>query len=328
MISSECNACGVCFSMCSCIEEDTKGFAKPKNDGYYPLSEENMVQQVISLCPQNAISLIEIENKTKKELFNEINDVLNQFKLPLPSKEELKIDKEKINIPIPFSRGEYQYIYNSSSKAMAAAKNEIDRLMYSQRANIVKNVLIEYKTDVILKYFSTKRQGNYFDKSLEKANEKMQEIAAKLQLSYPNIKIPNEYTVISVKKDKSYEYNLEYWDSYIQDYASHVLNGLSDSVYSLNSYTDYCDWDDSEEYAGTGLFGKDKYVTKYCYKDTQSAFKEMAKDLKGEIYYYISGELQERIKGLYEGLEAYNQCIHDEMRNQVKKIKEMLPEVK
>lgn len=327
VISDKCNGCGVCFSVCGCIEEDARGFAEPRNDGYYLPSEEDVVQQAVSLCPQKAISLVEIEHKTKKELFDEVYDALDRFKLPLPPKEALKMNKEEINIPIPIARGESQYIYNSSSKAMSAAKDEIDRLMYSQRANIVKNILIEYKTKVILKYFSTKRQGNYFDKALEEANKKMKEIVAKLQLSYPNVKIPDEFAVISVEKDKAYEYNLEYWDDYIQNYSAHVLNGLSDSVYSLKSYAGYCDWDDTEECAGTGLFGSTKYVTKYCYKDTESAFKEMANDLKGEIYYYISGELQERIKGLYEGLEAYNQRISQNMREQIRKIQEMLPEV-
>ena len=73
-ISRECNACGICFPVCTCIEENAKGYARVKNGGYYHFAKQQEVDLAVKRCPQRAISCQDILPKTKQEVFNHIND--------------------------------------------------------------------------------------------------------------------------------------------------------------------------------------------------------------------------------------------------------------
>ncbi len=95
-----------------------------------------------------------------------------------------------------------------------------------------------------------------------------------------HIKISKDFSNFTLKFNPNEADVIGYFKTGLEILQSNrVLQYLSGEYYSLSSYEIYFNTDDSEEYVGTGLFGNDKYITKYCFYNLKEAFETLAKDI-------------------------------------------------
>lgn len=288
--SDKCIACGTCFTVCDYIEETPEGKAVPKESGIIPFDMEESLKSIILDCPGHAISLQEIKPKSADDIRGMIQSEIRNFTIKKPDRNEFKFDSSKIVVPMVFSPNENCYIYNSYGQAKGAAKEEIDRLMFSQRKVTIQNVLVQYKNQKLRRYYVYEQTNDNLYYQLERSiKESIMKIIDQIRIYKPDVSIPLGLTEFSVKP------NQNYIDWFTKNYfeegeAIRVLRELSGEYYSLSWYTDRCDIDDTEEYVGTGLFGGDKYKTKYAFNHLNDAFKEIEKDIKEACSSVISSD--------------------------------------
>ncbi|MCI8960817.1 MAG: hypothetical protein HFG62_17145 [Lachnospiraceae bacterium] len=179
-----------------------------------------------------------------------------------------------------YSTKERIYEYSSYEKAKRAGLEEFNRLMYSQRLSIIQGLMIEYKANILLPYYRYERaSNNYYYRIEQEIQTLLERVVAEVKLVKPEMVLPDDFTKVAItinyKKDMAAYY---FEEGFEQGQANRALGEISNSNYSLSSYDCYFDMDDTEEYAGSGIFG-DKFKTKYCFYNLKEAFESLAIDI-------------------------------------------------
>ena len=280
-IDSGCIACGICLASSNLLRENTDGTVTVSGAGIIDAAELPIVQQIIDDCPAHVIRLEGINGKSRQEIEMLIRDELVNYSLVIPARSEFEFDKNNIRVPIPWSLNERKYIYSSDNRAKRAGLEEFNRLMFSQRKNIIQQIFIEYKANKLLPYFRyEKTSNNFYYKVEQQICELLEKVSAEVKTLNPQIEIPDDFNDFTLKFNPKEADVIGYFKTGLEILqAKRVLGYLSTECYSLSSYEIYFDTDDSEEYAGTGLFGNDKYITKYCFYNLKEAFETLAKDI-------------------------------------------------
>ena len=79
----------------------------------------------------------------------------------------------------------------------------------------------------------------------------------------------------------------------------------------------YFDTDDIERYEGTGLFGREKYVYKYRYRDLTQAVRELEKDIRSALH-YCRADIQNHALSIVEELiDVYNKKVKEEIDRKI-----------
>ena len=146
-----------------------------------------------------------------------------------------------------------------------------------------------------------------------------------IQICCPAIKLSESVKSIQTRPVTKDNYVLKGIESDLLYFADAVFRELSGSLYSLSSYADYCDIDDREEYAGTGMFGREKYVTKYYFYNTDKAFKEMEKDLKDACRTAFRDCIVEQAYGCVKYVvENYSKALSEELEKKANELSKLL----
>lgn len=327
IVSPGCIACGLC-TVSSYIEEKPDGTVAPKGGVVLNGEEEAAFQKFVEECPAKVLKLETITSKTKQQIISQMDQEAEAFVLPIPTRESVSYEKEQIHINAPsIVYGEYHYDYSSYNRAKEAARQAIDKGFYSQRRTAVQNVINSYQVAKLSPYFEYKETSdNFYYLANQKAIKKLEDWGQEIRLNKPGVIIPEKFLTIQLRPDSKLIKEFQrFIKTGILDFADGILTELSDSVYSLSSYVDYCDIDDQEEYAGEGMFGRSKYVTKYCFTNTSAAFKEMKKDLEDACRYSFDERIVEQAYGVIKGIaEQYSKSLKEELKSKVSELKKLL----
>lgn len=322
-----CIACGLCTAS-EYIEEKADGTVAPKGGVVLGEEEEKTFQKFIEECPAKVLSVETAVSKTKEGIIACMEEGAESFELPIPAMESLYYEKEAMTINAPsIVYGEYRYEYSSYNRAKEAAKQAIDKGFYSQRKVAVQNVIKDYQVAKLSIYFEYKETpGNFYYEANERARKILESWAQEIRVNNPGVMISEELLRIETRpSSKLIKEFQRFIKTGILDFAGNILAELSDSLYSLSSYADYCDIDDQEEYAGEGMFGRSKYVTKYCFSNTSEAFKEMKKDLEDACKYSFNERIAEQAYGCVKGIvEQYSRDLKEELKSKAKTLRDLL----
>lgn len=327
-VNSECIGCGMCL-VNSYMEELPDGKVQPKGTGILSEKDEATFMKVVNDCPANAISLEGVIAKSKGEIVSEAKKKIEMLKLLKPTKEELKYEEKYADFYVPeYVRGEDRAEYSSYERAKSAAKDAIDQAMYSQRGTIVKSIVNNYCIDKLTPYTRyDETERNFFYSSNKKAEKILAEIAGEFQTLNPAKKIPENMLTIQSRPDSKADWEMKSLKTDILYQADVILGrGMSGEYYKLSSYVQDCDIDSYEVYAGTGLFGRDRYVDKYYFHRTKNAFHEIAKDIQSACTSEFNDAVVEEfaLPMTTRLAERYEKRLKDELLKKVDELKNYL----
>lgn len=302
-VEDGCIACGICLEFSSLFRENIDGTVMVNGVGIVNDLDIPSVQKLIENCPAHVIRLKASNKKSRQEIEKLIFDELEKYSLSIPERSEFEFSKDIIRVSIPWSSNERQYIYASDNKAKRAGLEEFNRIMFSQRENIIQQIFIEYKANKLLPYSRYEKiSNNFYYKIEQQISDLLEKVSAEVKTLSPHIKIPNDFVDFTLKFNPKEADIVGYFKAGLEILqAKRVLGYLSGECYSLSSYEIYFDTDDSEEYAGTGLFGNDKYITKYCFYNLKEAFETLATDITAGC----QAEASEVVEEAYEMLKYF-----------------------
>lgn len=325
VINGKCIACGLCID-CSYISETSDGTIEIKGSGIVDEKDEEDVNKIIELCPENILALKEIESKSKSQIEEDIKKAIAEFKLDVPDRKEFDYDTEKAHIGLPFAiPGDGRFIYSSESKARSAAKSEIDRSLYSKRDSVIKNIINDYRSEKLSMYYDYKEvDSNFYYNANKKAQKVLDKILESIQSLEADIAIPGSLTKIDARPDRKSGY-VDGIGEYLLYASGAVLAELDDpSLYGLNAYVDYADIEEMDTYE-TGRRGKLKEVQKYCYTNTYQVSNEITSDLKSALKWGFDEKVIDRAYSSIPGIvQNYESILKNELNNKVRELKELI----
>lgn len=320
LVDSRCSGCGLCFGN-PYLEEMPDGKAKVKGLGILAENDETSFKKVADMCPVNALSVLTIQAKTRDEIKKLAQQKIESFSLHRPTLDELKYDCSKISFPVPtYAVGQDRPQYSSYNSAKRAAEQAIDQAMFSQRGVIIKNIINDFIIEKLTPYIRYDEiDSNFYYASNRKAKQILTGIASEMKNSNPNVHITEELLKIETRPEekKSWIRTLTEDILYLSDVI--ISREMSGSYYRLSDYADYCDIDSEEVYAGTTLFGNDKYVDKWYFSKTRSAFEELAKDIRKACDYSFNDVVvKEFAVGITKSLvDEYERKLKDELKKKI-----------
>jgi ferredoxin len=301
IVSEECNACGRCIQKTDLMIEQPDGKATPSGTGYISDDFLSNAQEIIDVCPVKAISIIESSNikTTGKEGLKELAQLLivklHEIDIPAVTENDIKFDSNNYMIDFADQRGGHEYIYSSEAQAQKAALNEFDRIAYSQCGPFILSVLLQYKNDKLRQFYIFESNEDSFYHRINKRIEAIfKEIATEARsLMNDKLSLPTDFDRFEAYPTNSNEFVKARINARLgefearDDRTSKVMKEYKqNSPYSsLDSYKMYIDTDDMEFSDGQGLFGKEKYKTKYCHRGVTNAVIEYLKDLRSAMNY-------------------------------------------
>ena len=313
-ISEKCIKCGECAVMTDLIRELPDGTVEA---AVSVLTSEQAaaLDNVIKSCPAGAISLTdsgEGKFKSKNELLEYAKKNLGDYKFSTPQYESF--NKNEFPISLPYSRSGYEY--KSSDKAEREGLREFDRIMYSQRSTIARDVIQRFATSRMRPFYMyEKENGNYFYDNYKAIEKILQELAAAAsELSGGKVQLPSDFTTFDVEpvwgiSGDSFNrslYILELRD--MGEYGGQVTGEMLEFVDSLGDYQIYVNWDDMDVYNGR------KDVTMYNY-DLREVCQTLANDILSSVSSAISCNVREMIeRSLANTLKPAKEALAQKMK--------------
>lgn len=314
-VNEKCNGCGLCVVNCTYLEENSQGNAQAISGKSIKSEDEIMVQEVIKECPVGALELVEIgTNKIGKagikDVINELKSKCSSFSLGKVSCSDVRLNIKDYQIDVPYSSKERRREYTSEGSAKSAARDEFNRLCYSETAYrpMIKKIFVEYKVNVLKPYYICvdKPESAYYEinetvrKYLADAYAQIVDLIGEGKIS----ETWKSFSVYPTEKDWCIQALKEFDERSTNSGIISTLKDLSNT--SLNDYVTEMDFDYDEEYAGEGLFGKAKYKNMYYFYNFDSAAKSYINDLTWAIG-HMSTDIEEgaveQINSIYKKIE-------------------------
>ena len=273
-INKDCNQCGSCLGCGYDFLSAGSNGSIAVIPGTILKIDSPEFKNLQEVCPTKAFEIV-----TEVDSENALSELIKELKehkgIPIPTKEDIKFNKDDYYIPIPIASGEYKYDYASDSAAERAALREFERAMYSNVDNIFLKVITEYRIKKIKPYYvATLEEGSVYAKN----NQYVSELLKGINNAIGN-KLPKDFSFVNVVPDKDVVgmwKMLNRGELIAEDFISTAKQSFD---YSSSSYDFKWDTDYTEVYNGTDWRGNPKYTDKYCYKNVRNAFKELAKDI-------------------------------------------------
>lgn len=308
---AKCICCGVCFSTSDLFSEDSTGAATVSP--YGKINENNMelVNNIISMCPGQAISLVRNESKYKsyRDIVLQMRKKLEAIRIPDVTEDEVTMNANAYYTNVFSNVSDYSgFIYSSASKARRAALDAFEREVYSKYKNLILDIYIQYKVDKLRPYYTYDENGYYVKKNKEfeaVLNEFASDVIA---YSEGKILLPKDFCSFRAfpygnstkRNDEFYGYRLANFE--VLGWTDRVWNEYKSCSYSkVSDYENYIDTMDCWD--GKGFFG-DKY--KYNYNSWE-AVSEFTKDLKDQIRWVDTEE--EAVSNINGILKEYREDI-------------------
>lgn len=302
-VNRNCSGCGLCVVNCHYLQENAEGNAEPVAGKAIQDKDMENVKKVIAECPENALQIVETEITNKRgiagvaEIIATLKNKCNSFAVKKVSNSDVRLNSKDYYIPIPSSSKEYRKDYTSESSARSAAKDEFNRLCYSETAYrpMIKKVFVEYKVNVLKPYYTcTDTEDSTYYAYNQQIRKLLSDAYAEIgEVLGGNNKVPEswkEFSVYLSERDFVIE-ALKVFDE--RSTGSGIISAMKDISYTgLNDYVDRMDFDYDETYAGEGLFGKTKYKNMWYFNNFHEAAKSFINDLSWAIG-HMSSDIEE-----------------------------------
>lgn len=329
-VNSKCNGCGLCIVNSVYLKENDDGNAQAIPGKAIKSSDLDAMKKIVTDCPEGALEIIETGTANTGKAG--VNDVINALKKQCEaikvdsiSSANVKLNVEDYRVSAPYSIKENRRDYTSESSARSAAKDEFNRLCYSENAYrpIIKKVFVEYKVNVLKPYYNCQDEP---DSAYYKYNEMVRKYLAD---AYAEIcDLVGENKVPSTWKNFSFYLKEKDWSIQIlkefdeRSTSSGIITALKDlSNTSLSDYVSYMDFDYDEEYAGEGLLGKTKYKNMWYFSGFNSAAKSFMDDLTWAIGYMSSDIEEAAVEQVNFAFKTFEEELKKEFSNKIEELK-------
>lgn len=301
-VNNNCDGCGLCIVNSMYLEENDEGYAQPIVGKAIKDSDMEKLKEVVNNCPQKALLIVETGKATVsgkagiKQIIENLKKHCNSLNVKRIADSDVKFNINDYHISTPYSFKGFEN-YSSESSARSAAKDEFNRLCYSEYAYnpILKRIFVEYKVNILKPYYNNEdvpesvyyKYNEIVRKQLADVYAEVSELIGEGKLS----KSWKEFSVYLKSKDMEIEFLKKFDERSTCSGIIAELKSLSGT--SLNNYVDEMDFDYNEEYAGEGLFGRTKYKKVWHFQNFNEAAESFIKDLKWAID-FKSDEITER----------------------------------
>lgn len=333
-VNRKCSGCGLCIVNCHYLQENTEGNAEPVVGKAIKDKDIENVKKVIAECPENALQIVEVGNTNKKgaegvaEIITALKNQCNSFTVKKISNSDVKLNIKDYYIPIPSSSSEYRRDYTSESSAKYAAKDEFNRLCYSETAYrpMIKKVFVEYKVNVLKPYYTcTDTEDSVYYAYNQQIRKLLLDAYAEIgEVLGGNNKVPESWKNFSVylkEKDLSIEILKEFDERSTSSGIISDLKGRGEYT-SLSWYVDRFDYDYDETYVGEGLFGKPKYKNMWYFSGFNEEAKEFIDDLKGSID-FMSGDIEDRaVENVNYALGEFEKKVKEALKAKISELEQ------
>lgn len=158
-VSKACNACGECVLRTTLLTEDSGGFAVPAPGQYIQDSDLSEAERVVAQCPVNALSIVDKSSVTSggmaglEELAKTLEKRLLAVDIPDISSRDIEYRESDYSVDYGYISDEGRRIYSSERKAIDAGRQQFERMFWNRRADFVTDLLTQYKSKVLRKYY-------------------------------------------------------------------------------------------------------------------------------------------------------------------------------
>ena len=311
-VNSACIMCGSCLSFgYDFLEEESDGHITVKENTFLS-AESKELKSLMEICPVKALEYDKnVPVKSKAEQVEQIKKKLKGWQgLKKPEPQDLPFDEKKYFMNMPFLGGS-SYTYSSDRAAMNAAEKKFDNGAYSKINVFILQIVSQYRADKVSPYYT---YGPDTNSIYYKENQKIIEMLKQIE-KLSDKKLGEDFSSFEIYPYRDICYKMLQKGELVGDnLVSSVYDEFRSGSYSsLSSYRMYFDTDSMERYAGTGLFGKEKYVDKYCYGNLSEATRELEKDLRNALR-YTTDRIQRHASEIARGLtETYNNQAKEEL---------------
>lgn len=328
-VNENCSGCGLCIVNCRYLQENAEGNAQPVDGKAIQDKDMESIKKIIAECPEHALQIVEKGSTDKKgaagvaDIIDSLKYQCNSFTVKKVSNSDVKLNSKGYYIPIPRSSKEYRRDYTSESSAKSAAKDEFNRLCYSETAfrPIIKKVFVEYKVNVLKPYYTcTDTEGSAYYIYNKQIRKLLTDVYAEIgEVLGGNNKVPESWKNFSVylkEKDWAIE-PLKEFDE--RSTSSGIIADLKDrgEYTSLSWYVDRLNYDHDEIYVGEGLFGKSKYKNMWYFSGFYEEANEFIDDLRGSID-SMSGDIEDgAVSSVNYALEAFENKVKEELSTKI-----------
>jgi len=340
-ISKNCNACGLCTTMTDLLTEDSKGFARPVEGKFISDAFAEEAEKIAAQCPASAISVVEGSSvrATGKQGLTELIEVLEKKLRSIgdlkPDRSSFDFDAKKYKADATFPTGAiknldgeeyYHYFYSSPGSAKGAARDMFNQ-MYANLDSIISAPLSQYKSEALVKYYSTDEFSIYSEFN-KKYVEILKETAGEARLMSDNkISLPDDFDrfdVVAHNGEESFFKILKTFEIYVLEDVK------KDFDHSESSYTQYFTTDSEKRYVGDGLFGRAKYETRYSYSSDELA--EACSDFLNDINYCLqinASDVASRAFSAANGfIENYNWLAKKEAERKIEQFRQAVNRIR
>ena len=325
-VSNYCNSCGLCTIDSEYLEENDDGYAVPVVGKYISSDYEKKAKEIVGKCPVGALSLVETEVSSSKEEFIEkaVKQLNSVSKLQEPLLWEFDFSDSDFRIFVVWDAdGEWDYKYTTEGSAERAAINEFDRKMYSKIDSILLQLVVEYKSKKLSKYYDDSDSGIYVNNNNQIINT-LEEIAGGYE-NITGVKLQDDFTKFNVFPDRTggstfnaLKNNTIFFDGIVRKVREKFDSDKD--LYSISNYVSYIKIRSTDKYS-EGMFGRTKRKTYYCYYSVYDAFWELAHDLEHCFCYagieYTAQRYAEEI------VKSYNQNVEKKLEEKIKVLKQL-----
>lgn len=336
-VDENCSGCGLCIVNCHYLEENSEGNAQPVEGIAIQDKDMEKVNKVIAECPEHALKIVEMRSTNKKgaagvaDIIVAMKNQYNSFAVKRVSNSDVKFNSKNAYILVPFSsRDNRKEYFTSESSAKSAAKDEFNRLCYSEAAYrpIIKKVFVEYKVNVLKPYYTcTDTEDSIYYAYNHRIRKLLSDAYAEIGDVLEGInKVPESWKEFSIYlSDKDWVCEpLKNFDG--RSTSSGIMSDFKDrgEYTSLNWYVDRMNFDYDETYAGAGAFGKSKYKNMWYFTGFNAAAEEFIKDLKGSIDSMSRDIEDEAVYCVNGALETFEKKIKEALNIKISELEKYL----
>lgn len=229
------------------------------------------------------------ENTEVLMLFKFMGNKIDEFEVETPTADELALDLEHVVIPLPdHIKEEKQYIFGSYAEAAAAAVTAIDKMMYSKRLDLLRNIIADYSTETLRPYICCeKSENNFYYKANRKARQLLDELVSEYRRLFPDRTISEEFFDIPFCPPEA-GWHLEMLSKGILDMAEVIFRESDLEADSLGYFA-------NDYFFKIGENVEEKGGKKYCFTVERIAFEVIAMDIKDACEEYFHDYIVEGI---------------------------------
>lgn len=133
-------------------------------------------------------------------------------------------------------------------------------------------------------------------------------------------KLPEDFSKVEVMPDRELTWKMLNKGELLSDNMVSTVRKEFD--YSASQYSFCWRTDDMEMYAGMDRKGNPKYQDKYCYKDMDKAFKELAKDIKNACGWASSDLEYSAVTCTSCLVDFYNKLLADVIKQKIRLVEQ------